>query len=82
VSVKFVHDNPFVKMSRLASVSLAHLVTMRYRNGLLGPRSGSCAADVGRADPSDSPSLAPTHSLYTQSRIHPQAVHTTVMPPP
>jgi hypothetical protein len=35
-----------------------------------------------RADPSDSPSLAPTHSLSTQSRIHPQPVHTTVLPPP
>lgn len=55
---------------------------MRYRNGLLGPRSGSCAPDVARADPSESPSLAPIHSLYTQSRIHPQAVHTTVLPPP
>jgi hypothetical protein len=79
---KIVHDNPFVTMSRLASVSLACLVTTRYRSGLSGPRSGSCAPDVARADPSESPSLAPTHSLYTQSRIHPQAVHTTVLPPP
>jgi len=32
-------------------------------------------------DPSDSSSLAPIHSLYTQSRTAPQPVHTTVLPP-
>jgi hypothetical protein len=35
-----------------------------------------------RADQSDCPLLAPIHSLYTQSRVHPQPVHTTVLPPP
>jgi hypothetical protein len=46
------------------------------------PFGGHALLILVRADPSDSPSLAPTHSLSTQSRIHPQPVHTTVLPPP
>jgi hypothetical protein len=61
------------------------------RNGLLGPRSGACVVDVGRADPSDPYRThpqpvhtisAPIHSLYTRSGAHPQSVHTMLMPLP
>ena len=76
-------DSPFGDMRRpTGRVCRSAWLQRETEIGLLHPVRGSGAADVGRADPSDSPSLAPTHSLYTQSRIHPQAVHTTVMLPP
>jgi hypothetical protein len=45
------------------------VTTTRYRNGCAVPVRGACAPNVGRSDPSVSPSLASVHSLYTQFRI-------------
>ncbi len=55
---------------------------MRYRNGLLGPRSGALRSWRWSGDRRFPVARTPIHSLYTQSRIRPQPVHTTSMLPP
>src|SRR5438874_2184357 len=74
-------------MSHLASVSLAHLVTTRYRNGLLGPPLGGLAlmmlvGRIRRIPHRWHPSTACTHNLASIHRLYTPRCYRSRRPAP
>ena len=75
--------HPFGEISRPTSgVSWPGWLQRDTEAVVRSPLGGRALVSLVGQFPSDSPSSAPIHSLYTQSRIRPQSVHTTLMLPP